>query len=294
MPPVEAKLAAAAAAERIGVTKVAAGEIVALRGLKSGRDDDRLHLVQASVYAPSAYRGSIAEDDQSNWVVSADPWFGEDLFGRARQAEAGAQARKFRRLDAIYSAGLRGGVPTNVLGEAIVHLSRSFDLNALAQAGEEVTLVYTDGLPAVPAEADGTASAARVLYAAIRTERETLACFVFPREDGTFGCGEGTRAAPGGMNGMVTPVDGVLTSRFGPRKHPCSASSGSTPASTGPRRSERPSRPPMPARSPSRPSRAATATSSGSATARTGRRSTPTSPASAPPPSRVGPSRPAR
>jgi murein DD-endopeptidase MepM/ murein hydrolase activator NlpD len=68
-----------------------------------------------------------------------------------------------------------------------------------------------------------------VLYAAIKGEGKSLECHVFKaagKEDyGCFGVGSAGQAPGGGggvglRSGLQTPVQGVLTSRFGPRMHP--------------------------------------------------------------------------
>lgn len=195
-----------------------AGHIIAIRWA------DRAGLrvpVQVSLYSRDEYLGSLAVNDEGRVVISADPWVEEDLFTFAEdtvltQVDAG---RKYRLLDAFYSAAIRNGVPSDVVAESIVLMSQAHDLEAFAAPGDRMTLVYGQE-PGT--EEDG---AGRVLYAAINGEGRKLICHVFrdPAKQ-EYSCYRAPGAGSGGgiglRSGLVTPVQGVLTSRFGPRMHP--------------------------------------------------------------------------
>ena len=62
----------------------------------------------------------------------------------------------------------------------------------------------------------------RVLYVGVQGGEKNLDCFVFQQSDGQFACVHGDDQVHSltVANGMVTPVNGVMTSTFGPRKHP--------------------------------------------------------------------------
>jgi len=181
--------------------------------------------VQMSLYTRDTYFGSLALNDAGAVVIGADPWVEEDLFSFAgEETAAGVDvSRKYRLLDAFYSAAIRNGVPSAVVAETIVLLSQSYDLEAFAAPGDKMTLLY-----ARDPGSDGPGPG-QVLYASIKGEGKTLECHVFKlagKEDyGCFGAGS-TAPAPGGAggiglrSGLQTPVQGVLTSRFGPRMHP--------------------------------------------------------------------------
>lgn len=197
------------------------GHILALRA--ADRGGIRVP-VQLSLYTRDRYFGSLALSDAGKVVEGADPWVEEDLFSYAGD-EAAAQedtSRKYRLMDAFYSAAIRNGVPSAVVAETIVMLSQSYDLEAFATPGDRMTLLYA---PDPGAEGPGPG---QVLYAAIKGEGKSLECTVYrmPEKEeyacfGAPGAGMGGGAAAGVLRaGFQTPVQGVLTSRFGPRMHP--------------------------------------------------------------------------
>ncbi|MGL6210657.1 MAG: peptidoglycan DD-metalloendopeptidase family protein [Paracoccaceae bacterium] len=192
-----------------------AGHIIAVRG--AARGGVRVP-VQMSLYTHDTYFGSLAVSDAGDVVTSADPWVEEDLFSFAGEdAVAGADlSRKYRLLDAFYSAAIRNGVPSAVVAETIVMLSQAHDLEAFAAPGDEMTLLY-----AREPGSDGPGPG-QVLYAAIKGEGKALECHVFKvkEEYSCFTAGRGGASGVGLRAGLQTPVQGVLTSRFGPRMHP--------------------------------------------------------------------------
>ncbi|MDB5657927.1 MAG: hypothetical protein JWS10_542 [Cypionkella sp.] len=181
--------------------------------------------VQASLYTKTDYFGSVALNDTGTVVSSADPWVEEDLFSFAGDQVAADvdTSRKYRMLDAFYSAAIRNGVPSAVVAETIVMMSQAFDMDSFAAPGDKMTLLYSRD-----AGTEGSGPG-QVLYAAIKGEGKVLECHVYKpagKEDySCFGPGtsSGGGAAGGGVSlraGFVTPAKGVLTSRFGPRMHP--------------------------------------------------------------------------
>ena len=198
-----------------GAETLAAGSIVAIRVRPQG---DQPVPLQVSVYGPQGYVGSVARRGTVGWAPSADPWIDEDLFSlSAPQQNIAAPQQDYRLLDAVYSAAIRQGVPTTLVGEMIVMLSQSYDLEAFAAPGDVVTILYTP-TPAAGAEGPG-----QILFAGISGPSGEMPCyvaaasadkeFVCYSEDGQVGSG------PGGA-GFTTPVQGTLTSGFGPRHHP--------------------------------------------------------------------------
>ena len=181
--------------------------------------------VQLTLVTADTFIGSVAIDDTGAVVPSADPWVDQDLFSLAdgkieKTADTG---RKYRMLDAFYSAAIRNGVPSAVVAETIVLMSQAYDLESFADPGDKMTLLYS--------REPGTAGSGpgQVLYASIRGEGKFLECNVYKvpgKEDyACFGHGAGGNAdtSGGGVSlraGFVTPAKGVLTSRFGPRMHP--------------------------------------------------------------------------
>lgn len=204
------------------IAKLAPGYILAMRGANRGAV---MVPVQLSLYTGDTYFGSIALSDSNQVVNSADPWVEQDLFSYAGETASSDVdiTRKYRMLDAFYSAAIRNGVPSAIVAETIVLMSQSYDLDSFAAPGDKMTLVYskTPG-----AEGPG---AGQILYAAIKGEGKVLECNVYkPTGKDDYACfGQGAGGGGGGNSGgislrpgMVTPTKGVLTSRFGPRMHP--------------------------------------------------------------------------
>ena len=199
------------------------GYVVALR---SAQRKDLQVPVQLSLVTGDTFFGSVAIDDTGAVVTSADPWVDQDLFSLAdgKVEEAAETGRKYRMLDAFYSAAIRNGVPSAVVAETIVLMSQAYDLESFAAPGDKMTLLYSKE------PGSGGSGPGQVLYASIKGEGKLLECNVFKvagKEDyACFGQGAGGSAAAasgGGVSlraGFVTPANGVLTSRFGPRMHP--------------------------------------------------------------------------
>jgi murein DD-endopeptidase MepM/ murein hydrolase activator NlpD len=212
--PADAKLATEALAAVFKRTQLEEGFVVAMRGYRAERSVRTPSLMQVSVYAKDIYVGTLVRNEAGALEAGVDPWVANDLFNYSGLAAVTGE-RQYRLLDAIYSTGVRNNVPPSVVGEAIVHLSRANDLNLFAAKTDRLTLIYSQ-------EARGTGgSAGRVLYVAVQGPDRNLECYVFKQPDGSFSC-TGEVQGGGGVasTGMTNPVNGVLTSTFGPRKHP--------------------------------------------------------------------------
>ncbi|MBT0957245.1 peptidoglycan DD-metalloendopeptidase family protein [Alphaproteobacteria bacterium KMM 3653] len=215
--PVDAEAAGKAAKELWGFDEVKVGTVVAMRG--QPQLGDKLSLLQMSVYDSEVYYGTLAKGDDGLFGEGSDPWFEDDLFNYVEGQEEEAVEQKYRLLDAFYSAAIRNKVPAQIVGESIALLSKSNDLDAFAAPGDRMTLLYAKERGA---EDTGTG---QILYIAINGKDAKAECFVYRTAPGKeYACYElepkaGVGGA-GGQNGMVTPVKGVMTSRFGPRKHP--------------------------------------------------------------------------
>ena len=196
----------------------AAGALVAMRYFNDPAiAPPRKKLVQIAFYEPEKFLGAYAVDDSGAFVASADPWVSTDLFHLLDEPQEDVAAQRYRLLDGIYSVGLRSGISTAVIGEAIMYLSRGHDLGEFAAPEDMLTLVYSqDG------RQSGT-SQNRVLYIGVAGPNVSIRCFVYkPEGAGDFSClDENDRSGTVEItNGMVTPVAGVMTSGFGPRRHP--------------------------------------------------------------------------
>ncbi|WP_027168475.1 M23 family metallopeptidase [Mesorhizobium sp. WSM3224] len=192
------------------------GFVVAMRGFRPNRETTTMSLMQVSVYAKNVYVGTLTRNAAGAFVSGVDPWVREDLFNYSGASDQGGPKRQYRLLDAIYSTAARNKVPTSVIGEAIMYLSRGQDLDAFASEDQRLVLIYSQ-TPRGQGEISG-----RVLYVGVQGAEKSLDCFVFQQSDGQYACvtGDDQVRSLTVTNGMVTPVAGVMTSTFGPRKHP--------------------------------------------------------------------------
>lgn len=192
------------------------GYVVAMRGFRPTRETTTMSLMQVSIYAKNVFVGTLTRNAAGAFVSGVDPWVREDLFNYSGAEAEGTHKRQYRLLDAIYSTAARNNVPTGVIGEAIMYLSRGEDLDAFASEDQRLVLIYSQ----TPRGKDETSG--RVLYVGVQGSEKSLDCFVFQQSDGQFACvsGDDQVRSLTVANGMVTPVNGVMTSTFGPRKHP--------------------------------------------------------------------------
>ncbi len=208
--------------------KMTVGSILAMR---IHPDATAPEMLQLSLYGPDGYIGSIARIAPGQYASAADAWIDDDLPRLASRLDDTAPVspgQEFRLLDAFYSAAIRNGVPTTLVGEAIVLMSQAYDMEAIASPGDTMTLLFA------PAPGSGGPGASQIAYAGIDGPSGKKACYVAPDSDpsaaaGTaFSCfrpntGGGGGAAPKGgvlAGGLITPTSGILTSTFGPRFHP--------------------------------------------------------------------------
>ncbi|AID31680.1 murein DD-endopeptidase MepM/ murein hydrolase activator NlpD [Mesorhizobium sp. USDA 4775] len=193
-----------------------AGFVVAMRGFRPNRETTTMSLMQVSVYARNVYVGTLTRNAAGAFVSGVDPWVREDLFNYSGASDQGGPKRQYRLLDAIYSTAARNKVPTSVIGEAIMYLSRGQDLDAFASEDQRLVMIYSQ-TPRDQGDISG-----RVLYVGVLGKDKNLDCFVFQQSDGQYACvtGDDQVRSLNVTNGMVTPVAGVMTSTFGPRKHP--------------------------------------------------------------------------
>ncbi|SDA93778.1 M23 family metallopeptidase [Mesorhizobium qingshengii] len=212
----DAKLAGEALKVLFNRDGLEAGYVVAMRGFRPNRETTTMSLMQVSIYAKNVFVGTLTRNASGAFVSGVDPWVREDLFNYSGAQEGGTHKRQYRLLDAIYSTAARNNVPTGVIGEAIMYLSRGQDLDAFASEDQRLVLIYSQ----TPRGKDE--GAGRVLYVGVQGTEKSLECFVFQQSDGQFACvtGDDQVRSLTVTNGMVTPVNGVMTSTFGPRKHP--------------------------------------------------------------------------
>ncbi|CCV11967.1 M23 family metallopeptidase [Mesorhizobium sp. STM 4661] len=212
----DAKLAGEALKVLFSRESLEPGYVVAMRGFRPARETTTMSLMQVSIYAKNVFVGTLTRNAAGAFVSGVDPWVREDLFNYSGAQAEGTHKRQYRLLDAIYSTAARNKVPTGVIGEAIMYLSRGQDLDAFASEDQRLVLIYSQR-PRGKGETAG-----RVLYVGIQGTEKSLDCFVFQQSDGQFACvsGDDQVRSLTVTNGMATPVNGVMTSTFGPRKHP--------------------------------------------------------------------------
>ncbi|MFB9983816.1 M23 family metallopeptidase [Mesorhizobium kowhaii] len=212
----DAKLAGEALKALFNRDGLEPGYVVAMRGFRPTRETTTMSLMQVSIYAKNVFVGTLTRNAAGAFVSGVDPWVREDLFNYSGAQAEGTHKRQYRLLDAIYSTAARNSVPTGVIGEAIMYLSRGQDLDAFASEDQRLVLIYSQ----TPRGKDE--GAGRVLYVGVQGTEKSLDCFVFQQSDGQFACvtGDDLVRSLTVTNGMVTPVNGVMTSTFGPRKHP--------------------------------------------------------------------------
>lgn len=198
-----------------GAAELKAGSIIALRNQP---DPDNPIPLQVSIYGPDGYMGSAARRGSIGYASAADPWIDQDLFALASPTQNTAPApQDYRLLDAIYSAAIRSGVPTTLVGEMIVMLSKDHDLDAFAAPGDKITLLFA------PAPGPEGAGPGQILFAGIKGPSGDIKCYVGKDgDDGAYSCfgEEGRPGSAGSGGGFSLPVQGTMTSPFGPRFHP--------------------------------------------------------------------------
>ena len=203
---------AGAAEQLLEMSTLPAGTVVASRMDQVGASPG---IVQLTLYGPDGPIGSIGRGEAGGFARIDDPWAGEGL--AAYTGEGKGNEGRLRIMDGLYAAGVRNGVPPNIVSEAIVQLARAHDLEQFIGPEDRFDLLYS------PDPRDGTRGTGHVLYASVTQDREVLRCYVLKpgrKDDYTCMTEKDKVAVPSGPAGFVTPVDGVLRSRFGPRRHP--------------------------------------------------------------------------
>lgn len=171
--------------------------------------------LQISFYGPDGYINSLARRGTVGYVQSADPWLDDDLLKLAGPEQFSAARQDYRLLDAVYSALIRNGVPTTLVGELIVLFSQSYDLEAIAAVGDRVTVLYAP---------DGPAGSGQIAFVGVSGPSGDMPCYVALKSGAgpqDFACfsQDGQRGGGGGR-AFLTPVQGTLSSPYGPRFHP--------------------------------------------------------------------------
>ena len=173
-------------------------------------------ILQMSIYSPDRYLLSIAQPHPGRFQIGPDPWQENQLLSRASLArDVRASRGEVRLKDAVYSSALRNGLPSNLVGELLVMLSRAIDLDRIASEDDRLRLVFSNDATGPPA--------ARILYVSLMGPDLDFRCYVVrpDRDDAPYGCFDARSPGSGALGrGFIVPVAGAKTSGFGPRFHP--------------------------------------------------------------------------
>ncbi|WP_448956037.1 M23 family metallopeptidase [Labrys neptuniae] len=190
-----------------------------VRAVAENGDPNHMEPVQVSVYAKTELVGSIALNDVGAYVRAEDPWYQRDPFEAPLAPVQVDPENQPRLLDAIYVTALRNRLPSPVIGEAIMLLSRAQDLEQKVQPGDTISLIYS------PAPRDSKQGLGRIVFVSIGRTSGNLDCYVMqPQAGAPFQCVSSAGQASVPDNGMVTPVNGSIVARFGPQGTDSSAS----------------------------------------------------------------------
>ncbi len=218
----DAKLAGETMKNLHGLENLEAGYVVAIRALRPSATATFLQLAQVSVYGQdengdNKYLGTLALSDEGNFVVGEDPWVPDDLFDYSEEREDAGPKRQYRLLDAIYSTAARNNLSTSIIGETIQLMSKAHDLNSFVEPDDKLIIIFSK------LARDTKRNTGRVMYIGLQGANKNLECFAYrPKRASSFSCESANDRVTSLKirDGMVTPVNGVLTERFGPSKDP--------------------------------------------------------------------------
>ena len=208
------------------------GDQVAVRAVASETDPNQLIPMQVSVYSGDGYIGSVAINDIDIYADAADPWYGVDIFETQLLPDQANPDDQPRLLDAIYASALRNRLPTPVIGEAIILLSRTQDLEQKVETGDTLTILYS------PLAKDPKTGFGRIIFVSIGRASGNLDCYVVQAQLGArFDCAVASEASTVEQAGMTMPVSGTIIAKFGAQTlgkdaagSTSSADAGKTPA----------------------------------------------------------------
>jgi murein DD-endopeptidase MepM/ murein hydrolase activator NlpD len=218
----DAKLAGETMKSLLKMDSLETGYVVAIRAMRPSAVSTSLQLVQVSIYGKDergydSYLGTLALSEMGTYVIGEDPWVRDDLFNYSENQEDSGPIKQYRLLDAVYSTAARNKLSTGLIGETIQLLSRTHDLNAFAEPDDRLIVIYSKQAR------DVSKNAGRIIYVGVQGPNKNLECFSYRlKRETTYKCVSDQDQVQSVTirNGMLTPVNGVLTSRFGPRMHP--------------------------------------------------------------------------
>ena len=199
--------------ENFGIDTIKAGQIFRLSLNTDKIEDDDGILVRVSIYEDQRHVGTIAPNDEGEFVVAPEPstQMAADAFTSQQQNSVGPRATYY---DSIYQTGLDNDVPTSLIKELVRIYSYSVDFNASVKSGDEMSVFY--GL-----DADQTTGASEILYTSITVNGRSHRFYRFRTpDDGVVDYyDENGQSAKQFL--LRKPIAaGRFTSGFGMRRHP--------------------------------------------------------------------------
>ncbi|MFL5260315.1 MAG: M23 family metallopeptidase [Hyphomicrobiales bacterium] len=199
-------------ADTLNLRSFAKDDRIAVRGFLPGPGDTLFVPAQISIYRDQRYLGTLGLSDKGTYVPAEDPWTSEEVLAQTEQALS--PTAKLRLLDSIYATLMRNSLPTSVAGEIILLLSRAADLDQTADEDDRILVVYSN------APRDHGTGLGRVLFVRVERSAGNIECYAFqPKSGAQFECVSGDGGGTE-IGGMVTPVKGVITAKYGPRPDP--------------------------------------------------------------------------
>jgi murein DD-endopeptidase MepM/ murein hydrolase activator NlpD len=185
---------------------------VAVRAIPEEGNLGKFVPAQISVYGQQDLIGTIALNDIDGYSQAEDPWYQRDIFSAPLLPDQTDPANQPRLLDAIYASALRNRLPTPVVGEAIMLLSRAQDLEQKVQAGDTITLIYS------PVARNPKTGLGRIVFISIGRTSGNLDCFAVQAPSGAqFECVSLAGESSVDESGMTMPVSGIIVAKFGPQ-----------------------------------------------------------------------------
>jgi murein DD-endopeptidase MepM/ murein hydrolase activator NlpD len=222
------------AAAQLHVKTLPPGSVALAVGALDASGDYR--AMQITIFESGEYVGTIALGEGGDYGDGAEPAIPAGLVDDStKQVEISV---RYSVADGVYSAGLRNGVPDDVIREAIQLLAGMADLKAPLQSDQTMRLLFERDFR------DKAKSAGRVIYVGLHGGAIAVDCYVFEESDGRFRCfnpkavvsatpmpearpstssGVESLGSSGAasVGGILAPIKGApVTSLFGMRFHP--------------------------------------------------------------------------
>jgi len=224
-------LESAAAAQIHVQTLPPSGVALAVGALDASGD---YRAMQITIFEGGEYVGTVALSEGGEYEDGAEPVLPSGLIDdSARQTEV---AVRYNVADGIYSAGLRNGVPEDIIREAIQLVAGLADLKAPLQPDQTVRVLFIRDFR------DKPKSAGRVIYVGLHGGALAVDCYAFEENDGRFRCFNPNKAesatpmaearpsssveslgssGAASVGGILAPIKGApVTSLYGMRFHP--------------------------------------------------------------------------